>query len=51
MQGAEKIVAVNADPRAPIFRVADVGLVGDYQRVVPLLIRELRMRLGHGRTV
>ena len=46
MQGSEKILAINADPDAPIFRVADVGLVGDYTRVVPALIATLRERLG-----
>ncbi len=44
MQGSEKIVAINSDPKAPLFRVADVGLVGDYQKVVPLLIAGLKER-------
>jgi electron transfer flavoprotein alpha subunit len=46
IQGAEKIVAINLDPKAPIFEVADVGIVGDYQQVVPELISQLRARLG-----
>ncbi len=46
MQGSQKIVAINADPQAPIFTVADVGIIGDYKRVVPALIRDLRKRLG-----
>jgi len=45
MQGSEKILAVNADPAAPIFKVADAGIVGDYQRVVPALIEGLRKRM------
>jgi electron transfer flavoprotein alpha subunit len=45
MQGSEKIVAINSDPKAPIFSVADVGIVGDYRKVVPLLIQQLRPKL------
>jgi electron transfer flavoprotein alpha subunit len=47
MQGSEKIVAINSDPEAPLFRVANVGLVGDYQRVVPLLIAAIKKRIPH----
>jgi electron transfer flavoprotein alpha subunit len=47
MQGSEKILAINADPNAPIFKVADVGIVGDYQKVVPALIAELKKRMKH----
>jgi electron transfer flavoprotein alpha subunit len=46
IQGAEKIVAINNDPHAPIFQAADVGIVGDYSRVVPELIAQLRRRTG-----
>ena len=44
MQGSEKIVAINSDPQAPIFRVANVGLVGNYLQVVPALISSLKKR-------
>jgi electron transfer flavoprotein alpha subunit len=44
IQGAGKIVAINSDPNAPIFRVADAGIVGNYQEVVPELITQLRRR-------
>jgi electron transfer flavoprotein alpha subunit len=42
IQGAGKIVAINSDPHAPIFRVADAGSVGNYQQIVPELIAQLR---------
>ena len=48
MQGSEKIIAINADPKAPIFNVADVGIIGDYKKVVPLLIEELKKRMPGG---
>ncbi|WP_283134302.1 FAD-binding protein [Rhizohabitans arisaemae] len=41
VRGAGFVIAVNSDPSAPVFDAADVGIVGDWRAVVPVLAREL----------
>ncbi len=48
MQEAAKIVAVNSDPKAAIFEIADYGIVGDLFQVIPEMIRQLKAFKAQG---
>jgi len=45
IQAAETIIAINRDPNAPIFKMADLGLVGEGRTILTLLLEKLRRRI------
>jgi electron transfer flavoprotein alpha subunit len=48
MQGAENVLAINSDPGAPIFELADLGIVGDLNEILPTLAAAIRARHDGG---
>ena len=44
MKGAKNIIAINKDQEAPIFSIADLGIVGDVHKVLPKLIEALKAK-------
>jgi electron transfer flavoprotein alpha subunit len=46
MDGSEVVVAINTDPKAPLFEMADLCIKGDFREILPPLLEELRQRLG-----
>ena len=42
MNKSRLIIALNKDEEAPIFKIADYGIVGDVSRIVPALIERIR---------
>ena len=41
MKGSKTIIAINKDPEAPIFSIADLGIVGDVHKVLPALLEAI----------
>jgi electron transfer flavoprotein alpha subunit len=42
MRESKRIIAINKDPDAPIFKLADLGIVGDALKVVPAITEAIR---------
>jgi len=45
VRAARTVVAINADPEALVFGVADVGIVGDWREALPRLVAEIEAAL------
>jgi electron transfer flavoprotein alpha subunit len=50
MQGSEKVIAINADRNASMVQIADYSIIGEYQKIVPELIKGLKARAANLKT-
>lgn len=46
MKGSKNIIAINKDPEAPIHAIADIGIVGDVNKVIPQLVEAIKAKKG-----
>jgi electron transfer flavoprotein alpha subunit len=46
MSSSDFILAINTDPNAPIFQLADLGIVGDLYQVIPELTKQVKAAKG-----
>jgi electron transfer flavoprotein alpha subunit len=44
MKGAKTIIAINRDADAPIFKLVDLGVVGDALKILPQVIEQIKAR-------
>jgi electron transfer flavoprotein alpha subunit len=50
MQGSEKVIAINSDRNAPMVQIADYSLIGEWQKIVPELIKGLKAKAASLKT-
>ena len=48
MSSSDIVIAINKDPEAPIFKIANYGIVGDVMEVIPALIDEIKKSKAAG---
>ncbi len=48
MQNSDCIISINVDPKADIFKISDLGIVGDWKKIIPALIERIKKEKGLG---